>query len=29
MIIEPTLPDDQYAIGIGLYLVDAEFCKKQ
>ena len=27
-IIEPTLPDDHYAWGIALYVVDKDFCKK-
>ena len=27
-IIEPTLPDDAYAVGIALYMVEKDFCKK-
>ena len=27
-IIEPTLPDNHYAFGIALYVVDKDFCKK-
>ena len=27
-IISPVLPDGQYAIGLGLYIVDSDFCKK-
>ena len=28
-LIQPTLPNDKYYLGIGLYLVDANFCKKE
>ena len=28
-LIQPTLPKNQYYLGIGLYLVDANFCKRQ
>ena len=27
-IIQPTLPDDDYAFGIALYVVEKDFCKK-
>ena len=27
-IIEPTLPDNEYAVGIALYVVEKDFCKK-
>ena len=27
-IISPILPDGQYAMGLGLYIVDPDFCKK-
>ena len=27
-IIQPTLPKNKYAYGIGLYLVDSDFCQK-
>ena len=26
--IEPTLPNDDYAYGIALYIVEKDFCKK-
>ena len=28
-LIQPTLPGSKYCLGIGLYLVDANFCKKE